>query len=148
MKFPWANTLLLALIAVELVSGFFGLVSNSPDEAYFILLHRIAGWGIIAVLAWKIANVVRSLRWPRSATPRTASHCIGSGTGDHPGARIHMVIRGTGLVLAFQRRKLAHIHRRRAHSNTHLARPLPHARFPASFLGGQADVSPLRWLWQ
>ena len=73
MKFPWANTILLALIAVELVSGFFGLVSNSPDEAYFILLHRIAGWGIVAVLAWKIANVVRSLRWPRSATPRTAS---------------------------------------------------------------------------
>ena len=49
MRFPWANTLLLALIAVELVSGFFGLVSGSPDEAIFILAHRIAGWGIVAV---------------------------------------------------------------------------------------------------
>jgi len=73
MKYPWANTLLLVLIAVELVSGFFGLVSGSPDEAIFILAHRISGWGIIAVLVWKLANVVRSLRWPRSATPRTAS---------------------------------------------------------------------------
>ena len=73
MRFPWANTLLLALIGVELVSGFFGLVSNSPDEAFFILAHRIAGWGIVAVLAWKIVNVVASLRWPRSAAPRTAS---------------------------------------------------------------------------
>ena len=73
MRFPWANTLLLALIAVELVSGFFGLVSGSPDEAIFILAHRIAGWGIVAVLAWKAANVLASLRWPRAATPRTAS---------------------------------------------------------------------------
>lgn len=73
MKFPWANTLLLVLIAVELVSGFFGLVSNSADEAYFILAHRIAGWGIVAVLGWKGVNVVASLKWPRGATPRTAS---------------------------------------------------------------------------
>ena len=73
MKYPWANTLLLVLIAVELVSGFFGLVSGSPDEAIFILAHRISGWGIIAVLGWKLANVMRSLRWPRSATPRIAS---------------------------------------------------------------------------
>ena len=73
MKFPWANTVLLMLIAVELVSGFFGLVSNSPDEAYFILAHRISGWGIIAVLVWKAVNVAASLKWPRSATPRTAS---------------------------------------------------------------------------
>ena len=73
MKFPWANTLLLLLIAAELVSGFFGLVSGSPDEAYLILVHRIAGWSIVAVLAWKAVNVARSLRWPRSAAPRTAS---------------------------------------------------------------------------
>ena len=73
MKYPWANTLLLVLIAVELVSGFFGLVSGSPDEAIFILAHRISGWGIIAVLVWKVGNVARSLRWPRSATPRIAS---------------------------------------------------------------------------
>ncbi|MCY3638631.1 MAG: hypothetical protein OXG80_05980, partial [Chloroflexi bacterium] len=65
MRFPWANTLLLALIGIELVSGFFGLVSNSPDEAVFILAHRIAGWGIVAVLVWKTANVIRSLRWHR-----------------------------------------------------------------------------------
>lgn len=73
MRYPWANTLLLALIGVELVSGFFGLVSNSPDEAVFILTHRIAGWGIVVVLAWKVVNVARSLRWPRNGAPRTAS---------------------------------------------------------------------------
>ncbi len=73
MKFPWANTLLLLLIAVELISGFFGLVSGAPDEAAFILAHRIAGWGIIAVLIWKARNIAFSLKWPRSPAPRTAS---------------------------------------------------------------------------
>lgn len=73
MKFPWANTLLLALIAVELVSGFFGLVSGDPDEAAFILAHRIAGWGIICVLIWKARNIAFSLKWRRSPAPRAAS---------------------------------------------------------------------------
>ena len=73
MKYPWANTLLLVLIAIELATGFFGLVSNSPDEAIFILTHRIAGWGIVALLAWKIANVLASLRWRRAPAPRAAS---------------------------------------------------------------------------
>ena len=73
MRYPWANTILLALIAVELVSGFFGLVSNSPDEAAFILAHRIAGWGIIAVLLWKARNIAASLRWARRPAPRAAS---------------------------------------------------------------------------
>ena len=73
MRYPWANTILLALIGVELASGFFGLVSNSPDEAFFILAHRIAGWGIVGVLLWKAVNVATSLRWHRAAAPRTAS---------------------------------------------------------------------------
>ncbi len=73
MKFPWANTLLLVLIAAELVSGFFGLVSSSPREWYFIVAHRISGYGIVVILAWKGANVLFSLRWKRAAAPRTAS---------------------------------------------------------------------------
>ena len=73
MKFPWANTLLLVLIAAELVSGFFGLVSSSPREWYFIVAHRISGYGIVVILVWKGANVLFSLRWKRSAAPRTAS---------------------------------------------------------------------------
>ena len=73
MKYPWANTLLLALIGVELVSGFFGLVANSPDESAYILAHRIAGWGIVVVLIWKLRNVRASLRWARRPGPRAAS---------------------------------------------------------------------------
>jgi hypothetical protein len=73
MTHPWANTLLLVFILAELVSGFFGLVSGSPDKAIFILAHRVSGYGILVVLVWKARNIRRSLRWRRAAVPRTAS---------------------------------------------------------------------------
>ena len=73
MTYPWANTLLLALIAAELLSGLAGLMSGSPRAAIFIQVHRVAGYGIVLLLAWKAANVLLSLRWPRHAAPRAAS---------------------------------------------------------------------------
>ena len=73
MRYPWANTLLLVLITAELVSGLVGLMSGSPRAAIFIQIHRVAGYGIVVLLMWKAVNIVRSLRWPRHATPRTAS---------------------------------------------------------------------------
>ena len=73
MKFPWANTLLLGLILAELPSGLFGLVSGSPDRAIFMQIHRVAGYGILVILAWKAFNILFSLRWRRAALPRSAS---------------------------------------------------------------------------
>lgn len=73
MKYPWANTILLCLLLVELLAGVLGLVSGSPDKAVFILIHRIGGWGILAVLLWKAINVRRSLRRPRAGPIRIAS---------------------------------------------------------------------------
>ena len=73
MSFPWANTLLLVFLALELVSGFFGLTSGSEDRAIHMQLHRIAGYGILITLLWKTANVIRSMQWPRHGTARTAS---------------------------------------------------------------------------
>lgn len=73
MKTPWANTILLVLIAVELVSGFFGLVSGSSDEAIFILVHRIGGFAILAVLVWKTAIIVASVRRRRRRPRQYAS---------------------------------------------------------------------------
>ena len=55
------------LIGADLATVFFGLVSGSPDRAIFLQLHRVAGYGILAVLAWKSANVLLSLRRPRPA---------------------------------------------------------------------------------
>jgi len=73
MKYPWANTLLLSFLAVELIAGLLGLVSGSQDKAVFILMHRVAGWAIIVVLLWKAINVGRSLNWPRSRSVRVTA---------------------------------------------------------------------------
>jgi hypothetical protein len=73
MNYPWANAILLALIGVESVTGLLGLVTGNPDLAIYIQLHRIAGYGILALLGWKSANVVFSLRGRRNPAPRIAS---------------------------------------------------------------------------
>ena len=78
MKYTWANTLLLALIAVELVTGFFGLVSGSSDKAAFLLIHRVSGYGILLVLLWKAHVVLFSLRRKKAAAPRAASIALGA----------------------------------------------------------------------
>ena len=73
MKSFWANSILLTLLLVELVTGFFGLVSGSAGDAIFIAVHRIAGFAIVAVLFWKVAIIVSSLRRRRSGPKQYAS---------------------------------------------------------------------------
>ena len=73
MSYPWANILLLLFLALEMVSGFFGLISGSEERAIHMQLHRISGYGILAVLVWKVVNVARSFRWPRPRSVRLAS---------------------------------------------------------------------------
>ena len=73
MRFPWANILLITFLALELISGFFGLTSGSENRAIHMQLHRIAGYGILVTLVWKTANVLRSLEWDRPVPARTAS---------------------------------------------------------------------------
>lgn len=73
MRYPWANTLILVLVAAELVTGAYGLVTGSPDRAVFVLLHRVFGYALVLLLVWKGALVIGSLQRRRSGPPRYAS---------------------------------------------------------------------------
>ncbi len=74
MKHPWVNILILALVAVEFISGFFGLVSGRSEEAVFIIIHRIAGYGLVVLMVWKVAIILFALRnRKRGGMERTAS---------------------------------------------------------------------------
>ncbi len=73
MRFPWANVLLLTFVVAELVTGFLGLVSGSADEAIFIVIHRVAGYGIVVILLWKTAIIVYSLRRRKFSKPSAIS---------------------------------------------------------------------------
>ena len=79
MPYPWANVILLLLLAAELGTGLFGLVSGSSDRAIFLHLHRIFGFAILAVFLWKGRNIFRSLaRLKRRRATRPAPIPYGS----------------------------------------------------------------------
>ena len=79
MPYPWANVILLLLLAAELGTGLFGLVSGSSDRAIFLHLHRIFGFAILAVFLWKGRNIFSSLaRLKRRRATRPAPIPYGS----------------------------------------------------------------------
>src|SRR5690606_33700936 len=71
MPHPWVNTLLLGLVALALASGYFGLTNGDPGRAWVLWVHAAVAYAILAVLGWKAAVVVRSVRRNRVlGTPR------------------------------------------------------------------------------
>ena len=60
MRFPWANTALLTLLAAQLVTGYFGLVAGQSSRAWVLWVHGIGGYAILLLLVWKSAVVFRS----------------------------------------------------------------------------------------
>ena len=73
MRFPWANVALLVLIGVESISGLLGLITGDSDLARYIQIHRLAGYGILAILGWKAFNITSSLSGRRKIGPRLTS---------------------------------------------------------------------------
>lgn len=65
MKHPWANAFVLLLAAGSLITGYFAFAAGEPGQAWHVSAHRVAGFAVVAVLAWKLPNVVRPLkrRW-------------------------------------------------------------------------------------
>lgn len=53
------NTLILILFCILGLTGLYGLVWPFPSTLFEV--HRIAGWGLILLLPWKIAIALRSL---------------------------------------------------------------------------------------
>ena len=60
MNLRFINTLILILFCVLGITGLYGLFWTFPASLFEI--HRIAGWGFIALIPWKITIALRSLR--------------------------------------------------------------------------------------
>lgn len=67
MRFPWANTLLLILIVLQAVTGYFGFTSGREPERWLLWLHGIGAYAIVILLFWKGAIILdvfgRGKRW-------------------------------------------------------------------------------------
>lgn len=69
MRYPWANTLLLALLSLQLLTGLGGLASGSASFSWVLWLHGLGGYGLALLLYWKglIIFDVFKRRWRWSA---------------------------------------------------------------------------------
>ena len=77
MKFPWANIAILFLGAAELVTGYLALTHGQPEWVAALHVHRILGFGIVALLFWKGRNILARLLvrrlWRSNWLPYSAS---------------------------------------------------------------------------
>jgi hypothetical protein len=90
MRNPWANIALLFFLSLQLVTGFWGLVSGSQSFRWVLWLHGIGGYAVAVLLFWKGAILldVFQRRWSRGLS-RLAFVVL---------TLLLLVILGTGLV--------------------------------------------------
>jgi DMSO/TMAO reductase YedYZ molybdopterin-dependent catalytic subunit len=73
MRYPWANVALLFLLAVLLLTGFWGLTSGTAAAYWVLWLHGMTAYALVLLLLWKGSIIVhvfrRRSRWN---TPRKA----------------------------------------------------------------------------
>lgn len=73
MRHKWVNLILLTLVAGELVTGAVGLMSGNSQHEIVLQIHSVLGYSIIAVLAWKTALALHSLKRPVRGRPRNVA---------------------------------------------------------------------------
>jgi DMSO/TMAO reductase YedYZ molybdopterin-dependent catalytic subunit len=66
MRHPWANVLLLLLLAAQLASGFAGLINGSETAAWMLRVHDAGAFAILLLMFWKGRVVLASLQRRRA----------------------------------------------------------------------------------
>lgn len=62
MKTPWANVVLLILVVVQAVTGYFGMVNGRPSHAWILWAHGIGAYALLVLLYWKGGIVLDAMR--------------------------------------------------------------------------------------
>lgn len=62
MRFPWANSILLALLTLQIITGVAALMAGSESMQWVLWLHSAGAYGIVIIFLWKSAVIVRALR--------------------------------------------------------------------------------------
>ena len=76
MKYPWANIAILVLGAAELLTGYLALTNGTPQWVVALHVHRILGFGIVALLFWKGRNILGRLLIRRLWQRNWPAYCI------------------------------------------------------------------------
>ena len=62
MKFPWANVLLLVLLVIQAITGYFGMVNGRLSLAWILWAHGIGAYALLVLLYWKGGIILDALR--------------------------------------------------------------------------------------
>ncbi len=62
MKFPWANVVLLVLLVVQAITGYFGMVNGRISRAWILWAHGIGAYALLVLLYWKGGIILDALR--------------------------------------------------------------------------------------
>ncbi len=76
MKTPWVNLLLLLLLVVQTVTGYFGLTGGRASGAWVLWLHGIVAYGLVLLLYFKAGVIFDAWRRKRRWTARRAGFVV------------------------------------------------------------------------
>jgi hypothetical protein len=62
MRFPWANSILLTLLTLQIITGLGALMAGSEPMQWVLWLHGAGAYGVVIILLWKSAVIVRAIR--------------------------------------------------------------------------------------
>jgi hypothetical protein len=68
MHFPWANIILLVLLFIQLITGYFGFTNGRASFSWILWLHGIGAYGLIVLLYWKSSIIFDTLRRKKTWT--------------------------------------------------------------------------------
>lgn len=70
MRFPWANTALLILLLVQLVTGLIGFVNGFETRQWVLWFHGAGAYSLLLLLFWKGGTIWETIRrrktWTRA----------------------------------------------------------------------------------
>lgn len=62
MKAPWANVLVLFLLTVQAITGYFGMVNGRLSRSWILWAHGIGAYALLVLLYWKGGIILDALR--------------------------------------------------------------------------------------
>jgi hypothetical protein len=62
MRTPWANLVLLILLIIQVVTGYFGFVNGRSPQRWILWLHGIGAYGLLVLLYWKSSIIADAFR--------------------------------------------------------------------------------------
>lgn len=76
MKTPWVNLLLLLLLVVQTVTGYFGMTGGRSSGAWVLWLHGAVAYGLVLLLYFKAGVIFGAWRRKRKWSARRAGFVV------------------------------------------------------------------------